>query len=849
VQNQLVRYKSLRSAWLLLVLLLPACSKDGPEPEEDFSVPPQPPALPPETQFIELKQPFLGQIGCDAVDAYSLLSFDVDIPLNPVFCDEEFDVEEETTEPNPVRIATSENQISIDLYTAQAERCPSDSLVSDSDFCPDSRPDFTVVEDNGIIRLIDYQTNVVKAFVLPTQAPICELIPAEKVNIRDKDPAVNDKILEVLHEEFIYVVTALDGSSNACANALAIRQFTKLPFNFQFDALNVDVCATEEFGTSQALDCKTRLAPVVDESEARAQLVFGWVDDDETADEPSDVKLTYGYLGYSSVEQVLRFWNADREVQWQQDRFLERYTSDNVGQYNEQPRYIFELRELSDHQYVLQAGRDVFVFDSSTELFSRTAGGAGDVFSDRILKLAERLDSNGNSVVESADMVFNATDLIVVDQYKTFRFNYKDSFSLPFTTRDFIVSRIPLAQSSPELQGLFPFSQFDLQDCSFNADPAGCNAAHDFESPSWTLITDCTPSVDCSIETDTTDYCVLPSEETASTLAEERCTASRFEDLNELDDLTNNAEFTGFIQYGPRYFRNAEYQMYADSLLVTARMLERDILVRYFYDQALSAPKDAREAILIGQRLQHGGIEALIDEDDLYLNSLTVRSTIANRCSVGYAEVPCELSNLLTNGSGTCTGKDVAEGICKSSYNDYESHALFCSTAEVTGGLCNDNSIIPTNNLQVGAGNFDEKWIAVSDASNYILADDASLTKYYYLLRARSVDETQTTVSEPSYVKDEGILGNAEIVSVLNARDNLLGTQVGRMEGDVESLYPLQIDGTKSARIDANVNELFSASSASATSKAATYFFNVPEAFPSQVYKAGTLVYPRPETR
>jgi hypothetical protein len=830
VQNQLVRYKSLRSAWLLLVLLLPACSKDGPEPEERFIAPVQSPPPQPETVFVAIDQGFFGQVGCDSTSELSFLSFDPDSPLTPATCDTELGFEANQEIANPKRVVKANNQIRLELFTRLNEMGEPESL----------RPDKTLLEGVGTIKLIDHTTDFVTSYVLPTQSFICDLLPATRVETANGSGAIQQ--FNILNENYIYIVLANDGTSNACQNTSGVFQYLKLPFNYQFDARDENVCDNEPQGQSDDYSsCKTRILTYVSESEATAQIVFGWVNDEDTPT-PLDMKLSFGFLGYSYEDQKLRFYDESKALEWEQSRQVETFTASNLNQYNEKPARVFNLTALPNQQYLLQIGRDIFLFDSSSELFSRSLADVDVLFSDRILKVTPNADGSINVLKPN----FDDDDLVLIDQFKVFSKEYLSDYVEPVKSGEFQVYNAGYLEFNPVYRAFQSFSQFDLQDCRFNSNASACADAHMTDDSSWTFIEDCSSATNCSFDVDTTDYCVSPAEENVSTLPDELCTPSKYEDLNELDDTQNDAIFRGFIQYGPDFIRSADYELFEDSLLITARMQEREVLVRYFFKEDLSSPKASREQLLLGQRLAHGAIQASTDNNDLYINTLVSRNMISNRCFSGYSEIPCDLNELEENGSGVCTGKDVNEGLCIDKYSEYESLALYCSNSDLTAGNCNDDGI---SSLRVGPDQHYVKWLQVQEPSNFDIDAPLPYQNSFYALVAPDIEPSSSGESNLSYVREEGVLGNPLLIEVSDPENNVLGRTLGRIEGEVESSYPIRLDSSEVGRLDVNSQEIANANGVSADSESSIFFIKGFDLSSVEVFKAGSINYPRPETR
>ena len=436
-------------------------------------------------------------------------------------------------------------------------------------------------------------------------------------------------------------------------------------------------------------------------------------------------------------------------------------------------------------------GLDVFAFDSTAEIFSRPANislcknSESDVKSptdieiesiltDRMFQTDVILAGNSGTVetVQAVTALNDNDEVVIVDDSRVFRYNYLDSYVAPVTSRNFsVIQRTPIAIDSMMPQtSAYPFSQFDLLLCEKDSDTSGCDAAHDLESDDWQFITGC--DVDgCRLSIDTSDYCATAQELVANPNAGDLCTVSDYRHLGELNTASNDAEFRGFMQYDQDFIKSLNYILHEDSLFITARMNEKEILLRYFYNIDISGAKSDREAVLFGARKNHYGLDVYINESNLFATVLWEMQKRENECYKNYQRVECDLGNTESGGPEICTANDLTQGACVNGFQEYESTALFCSAAELTSGTCNDNEILYTENLVVHSADESAKWMKVYD-----LASNSNITEKMYLL-----------TDDKDSLLDEGVLTSPLLREVDNvtgepSADNVLGQLTSHVE-------------------------------------------------------------------
>jgi len=791
------------STILVLGIMLAGCpSREGAVPVDDPE-----PYFPERLSlgvpvFSDIVIPLYGRTNSDVEaasddeDIVSLLSYDADAAIA------------ENSNPRVVNQSKSINSssISVALNTIDDNlgRSEMSVMVSDDNV-------FKIDHLSGEIRLLAHFVN-----------RVCEVIPVDVVQT-DTTSVGQNVSHTVLNGDWVYIMTA---ENNDCFDQNNAKRFYHLPLTYQFDSDDLDDSTTKEL-------------LIVPESLARAQLVFGWVDDEVTLT-PGDQRLDYGYLGYGLAEQELRFFNSAREQQWSQAREIETFPVVDLGQQTAySPEYIASLTPLGQYQYMLQLGLDIFVFDSSTELFARNFDESDDALNDRVFKMEAVSTDNGSEILKAVEMRYDDDEVIIVDNAKIYRYNYASQVVEPVTSRDFTVKQQPLLDVDVDHKSAPFFSQFDLGSCLESNDVAACNAAHNLDpilNDNWQFIVDCTAAVNCSLEPEVVDYCATLSEVIADPDAGTLCTASNYRHLSELNDVTNDAEFRGFMQYHASYIRNLDLNLNQDSLYITARMLEKDILIRYFYNVELTEPKPSRESVLLGERIKHFGIDAYISQNNLFVTTLLPDQVRSNECYKNYQRVICDLGNTVSGNLDSCTGQDLNDGLCADKFIEYESLALFCSEGDIDTGLCTDAELAPVNSLSVEEAGQDAKWIALRD-----FATSTPESPDMYLLLADESD-----------AQDEGVLLEAELVPVSEGSGNVIsGATLGNVE-QVESVVGGWLADATLGRLDVIENEVVQKGlgiTSSTTSVANVYFLRNPKSGSGTATNIIDSIFLRPLTQ
>jgi len=635
-------------------------------------------------------------------------------------------------------IASSEGQLMVSLNT----------IYEDA-----ATPEITIVVGDDTVRAIDHITKemaVLKSF----GDKVCEIIPVEKVV--EENIAGNTQTT-ILHADYFYVMTTESGNvANACVNSIYKKRYYKLSPNYQFDI--------EDGHEVKINELELHL-----ESLARSKLVFGWVRDEINN---LDV-LEYGYLGYGHEERKLVLYDKNHEpgsIIWSQDRTIETVAvNDDNNEYA--PDYLFNLTQLEQFQYMLQLGRDVFVFDGGEELLSRSNFGEGvdTVLNDRVFVLDQKLSSSGKEVIPPVDVWFDNDEMILIDNYRVLKFDYLKNYTDPLNAEYPIVRTLPNFNiDNNEYLDYQPYSQFDNILCETITDAdkkTRCQKANDLQDADWQFVTDCELSLGCSVSTPVDDFCVLVKTSEEQTL----CTPSEYTHLSELDDQTNNAEFVGYFQYGSEFIDDMDIVMHDNSLFVTARLNEREALLRFFYKTETTDVKSNREQVLFGASTPHYGLSANLVDGNLYVNSLLSGPTRQFECYQGYKKVECtELSDEV------CSGESLVSS-CSTGFTEYNSIALFCSTAQINGKVCSDSQLTPTDQLSVVDDLHDAKWISILDASTgknlmYLLSG----------LRSNSIDE--------------GVLVNPELLSVDIISNDVVGATASIDENSVIGVVPGNVE-------------------------------------------------------
>lgn len=680
----------------------------------------------------------------------------------------------------------------------------------------------SVAVNRDIVFRIDHESNEIRGLSSFT-APICEILTAETVSTTETATELRH---HVLNQPWVYVVTTSGDTFAECDNANTVKQYQKLPLNYLFNARDVDDDLTNEITT-------------VNEAEARAQLVFGWVDDPDVPGTDEKV-LDYGYLGYSLYDEKLYFFDSEKEIRWTQDRSVERFDSVSLDNGGKSPTYLSEIWKLNHTHYLLQLGTDIFVVDATEDLFGLDFPSVPQVFSDRILSITAETIENPIAVgadlrrVDPVEFVSNETDILLFDDGKIFHLEY-DQGPQPNTVKDHLVIYPNITLDDMRETEHKPFSQFNLKACSILTDAserAECESANNadaFTNPGWQFITDCEASLGCDFDMPVNEACVLvPTGADGEIL----CSASEYAHLDELDEPANDADFRGFMQYEAAYMRDRAFFLYDDSVFITAKMSERDILLRYFYNVDLSEPKNVREQLLIGatENSLHQNIKIIESEDQFYISSLVPKNQKRfNECYKNAERVACDLGNSENGNNSSCTGKDLAEGLCVDFFEEYASMAYLCSLQQLNDGDCSDNNLAgPTSISVIDETLYNARWIKLKDLPNQV---NEQPPEKMYIFRGSKDD-----------VEDEGVLVDASLFQ-FNTTDSTIeeGSSVARVDRVEDVLNTSFIQDVSLARLD-----LVSADPLNTvTGKASVgifYLQNPEDKDTSMLYKVGTRV-------
>jgi len=752
--------KSLYSVQALVLfmssLFMVGCSTEGDLLEIPESDPVFTPSNQADQELTTLHHLFFGEYGCQSSPAQSIINYDSDAAIEEGGCESNEDVRGS----NPTKLFS----MSQGAYT-----------YLDTEIDANRDNEYLAYADQGAVYLMDLQENSARR-ISTFAGLVCRLIPSHTYE-RVLNSATNTETWHELNDEFFYVELIVNGSNaNDCSDPDKFRSYVEVSVHYDALADDFEVCADEEDGRSNAADCKTReLNFDVTSAEAFRKPVKAYVLDEDTAD-ANDRELVFGYLGWSTEERKLKFWDSEYTLVDEQDRLLETFAEVNnlsAGAYN----YVANLTALTEDFYLYQLGRDLFLFQGR-DLFEATT--FDDILSDRIYLLDEQTVTDGTavSVVQAA---FDDDDLLIFDNGKFFHTDYTSGYTTPATalSYEFVQS---LANAAQEQQGRYEFSQFNLQDCQYDDDSVACDAANAVGDVAWAVAEECEVGLGCSIPTDGTDYCVTDAEQTGSEDPDDLCTPSRYQDLNELDESGNNMEFKSFIQYYADYMRGLDFQMYNNKLLLNLRLTERDALVVYDFNQALGdAFKPDREVLLFGAQEIQSIEKPIIQDGGIYVNSLVQGATVANVCYKGFTEVTCDLSNDQAGSSGVCTGYDLDQGDCREGRYLFESRALYCTDAQVATD-CDDDNQLNTVERQIEGANQDAKWVLV-------LKVDPAQTDIQREMRALISNDRQESTDNPTqdYVSNEGVLGNPTLYTVDVSTLATVESE-GQLLGEIESL-------------------------------------------------------------
>ena len=689
------------------------------------------------------------------------------------------------------------------LFSASSEQITSLNTVSDES--DQARTEMSILVNAGNVYKIDHQkgadTNGSIRLINHFVNKVCEVIPVEIVKT---ETVGNDVTHTVLHSDEIVYVLTVEGAVTAkdCADPAKVKRFYELPLNYQFNADDDDETQTNT------------LKPPVSESLARGQLIFGWVDDEVTP-AVGDQRLTYGYLGYAHKEKELNFYDENRMPRWCQPRGLQEFDVEKNASGIYSAEYLFELTALEKQQYQLQTGLDVFVFDSTADIFSKPDnvsfcefGSVSDIKSesdvmieniltDRIFKTKTHVAgfTGLQETVQSIVSFSDDNEVVIIDDLSVFRYNYLASYTAPSTTRNFSVA--PLVAVSIDKvrsqESAYPFSQFDVTPCAAHSNTSACHTAHNVEANDWQFITGCDVGKGCELANETSDFCATADELSANPNAGPLCSVLNYQDLGELNNVNNDAEFRGFMQYGADFITSLAYRLHEDSLLITARMSEKEILLRYSYNVDSDAAKAERETVLFGARLDHYGLDVYVNENNLFATVLWKAQKRENECYKNYQQVTCDLGSLVKGGTDECSTFDLDNRDCFNGFQEYNSTALFCSAADLSDGRCNDDSIIASNGIVVHEDEESAKWLKLYD-----LSDGSSHTHKMYLLKGNK-----------STVEDEGVLVDPELHAVDNSiGEPMMDNVLGQLSGKVEAVRSGWVSNDNLARFDVTAQEV-----------------------------------------
>lgn len=762
---------------LLLSLLFVACSKEG---DLDPVVEADPDTTPPPKKDAELEtidQVFLGEYGCQRNPALSVLNFDSDASVDQSTCVGST----ETVGTNPSQLFVAD--LGVHTYL-------------DTEIDTLREHEFLLYASGGATFLVDLE-NSENRRLASFPGLVCRLIASKKYEAV-YDSGTNTETWHELNDKFVYAEVVFDSQGfNVCDDASRFRTYFQVPINFDEFADDFEVCATEPDGKSQAADCKSRLAPAVSAAQALSSPVKAYVLDESTSD-PSDRRLVYGHLGWGADERKLSFWDDSFTLVWSQNRNLESFDvieGKQEGAYQE----LVHITELEDAFYSMQLGRDLFLFQGRS-LFE--ASSSDNIFSDRIYQLDERTGATSDTFVKSAQLAFDADDFILFDNGKFFHTNYKTSYSAPVTARNYAFVNA-LSREYDEYDH-FEFSQFHLADCQYDADVASCDAANNVGAPGWQVTEDCDALLGCSIPVDSNDYCVTEAERTGTTTEDELCTASRFEDLNELNEVANDLSFKSFLPFYADYMRDLDFQITGNRLLMNLRLSERDALVFYDFNEPLTSPKSDREQLLFGARLVQSMSRPVVLDNGIYVTSQVRGSLVSNSCFKGLIEVQCNLSKMTVGSSDECTTFDLNAGTCREGRYLFESRALFCSDTNIANSSteCDDDNQVNTVERQIESPTQDAQWLPTLSISSVGVLEKQ--------MRVLLSDERQQSTLNPtlSYTKDEGVLGNPSLYGVnTSAASPVLGTVLGQLNGQVESIPGYMVLRNGEGTVSVNAEE------------------------------------------
>jgi len=500
------------------------------------------------------------------------------------------------------------------------------------------------------------------------------------------------------------------------------------------------------------------------------------------------------------------------DVLWSQERNVQKFTVQTQSDGQVTPGYLFELTQMENYHYMLQLGLDVFVFNAGIELFSKVTGENNridTILSDRSFKMKAKVNDAGelsSEYIASVMALHDDDELIIVDGGRIFKLDYLTDFTPPVNASEYTVRKPSLSRShTNQLSDYNPFSQFDLTQCeSYKVedgddidiadieaglvDVENCGIAHDLLASTWQFITACDPALGCSAAESVDDNCITlaenletPSPSLPSPDHQDICTPSDFTHLSELDQPDNNVQFRGFMQYDKKFIDELDFILDRNSLFITARMNKKDVLLRYFYQEDLTAPKSSRELVLFGDRIDHFALDAYIENNNLFVSTLLKASTRFNECYKNYQLVGCN-----DGSDNACTAEEIENESCATQYQEFSSHALFCSASQLSSRVCSDTQLTPNMDLSVEGSDHNGKWLVLYDETFDEGLGGTVDNREMFLLSGLQSDVT-----------DEGVLLDPELLSI----DNITG-EINKVLGPIDSELVNDVVGTVSGNVE-----------------------------------------------
>ncbi len=662
------------------------------------------------------------------------------------------------------------------------------SLQLNTDTSNGDLADYSILVNNDSVWVLNLVTKQAR-FLWHSAQKICALHHIETLHqdIEVAGDGSETEVYRVIDDERVIVqtVSEVGGSANCQTEDDSLKRYYEL-------GLVVD--------EADKFDVIT--ATPIDEGLALSQLIIGYRDTN------SGRVIDYGYLGYSSNIQRLEFYDAQRQLEWFQDRTLETFTKLILPSGEQSPSTLLNLTEVDDFRYVLQLGIDMFLVDSASEIFALAQDSVNnesnadennvvevdDILTDRFLRteLSEVVLNHEVSYYLDERDFFNTGDALLFENaYKIYRFPLPSKSPITGLAPYRIESTGSLGGGVTELafSEASAFSQFDLITCQ--SDDQDCIDAHDVSGSSWQFIVACDMNNGCVLPQQESGICRTPQNGLIDLPA---CDSSAYQHLADLDNDANNAEVIGFMRYGQEYVSTLDLFHVEDSLIIKAKMRDREVLLRYVYDEPLSAPKISREQVLFGKDSTVQDIRVHELGGELFVNYLTPRSLRSNECYKNYIRVACNLASTERGGPNECTKKDFEAKVklCYNQYRTYEPVAVHCTADEIAQAQCDESSA-----QQVGASDEGAKWLRL-DRANQL---GESLMALLVGNNDEAVDANEL---------GEGALYNPELYlpnAVTGEPETLLGSVNGRVESTVggsveESLINPSVDDPQ-IRLDA----------------------------------------------